>query len=81
MNDNNVIRLHPMTETATPYLSWREVMELLHIRSRVTLYRYEAEGLPFHQVRKGGPKLYDREQVQAWVNSRCSAPTPGEACA
>lgn len=76
----DVVSLVGMTPTAPDprYLTTPQVMEVLHIRSRVTLRAYEREGLPFHQLRPNGRKLYDPAQVAAWIDSRCTTRAPGE---
>ena len=55
-----------------------EIMDYLRIKARQTLARYEADGLPFHQVRPGGRKLYDPSEVRAWLDSRWSASPPAQ---
>jgi predicted DNA-binding transcriptional regulator AlpA len=55
-----------------------EIMEVLRIKARQTLYRYEAEGLPFHQIKPGGRKLYDPAEVLDWIGSRWSRQAPGQ---
>lgn len=50
--------------------------------SRATLYRWVAAGLPSYQP--GGPngrRLFDLEEVQTWVRSRCSDPAADRWCA
>jgi DNA-binding transcriptional MerR regulator len=74
----NVTRMTTM-ESRPELITAPEVMDLLRIKSRQTLARYEAEGLPFHQIRTRGRKLYDPTEVRAWIiESRWSAPAEGE---
>jgi len=67
----HVIRMTSM-ESRPDYLDVDQVMELLHIRSKTTLHRYLGEGLPSHQIRPGGRRLYDPVEVRAWIESRWS---------
>ena len=65
-------------EVRADYLSIGEVATLLGV-TRATLYRWMALGLPSHQP--GGPngrRLFDTDEVQAWVKSRCTRPSPGQ---
>lgn len=74
----NVTRITTM-ESRPELLTAPEVMALLRIKARQTLYRYEAEGLPFHQVKAGGRKLYDPGEVRAWIESRWNERAAGES--
>lgn len=50
-------------------------------KSRATIYRWIALGLPKHQpAGKGGDLLFDPEEVDEWVKSRCFAKS-GEGAA
>lgn len=57
------------------WLTTEEVMKHLRIGSKHTLRKYRTQGLPAHQV--GGQHLFDIDEVDAWVRSRCSDLTPG----
>jgi predicted DNA-binding transcriptional regulator AlpA len=64
-----------------PFLVDEDVMERLHIGSKMTLYRYIRDGLPCHRVRPNSPRLYIWSEVSAWVKSRCTAPAPDRGAA
>lgn len=49
-------------------------MEYLAIGSKTTLRKLREEGLPVHDL--GGMHRFDREEVDAWLRSRCSDLTP-----
>lgn len=41
---------------------------------RATVYRWLDDGLPSHQPRgENGRRLFDLEEVDEWLRSRCSA--------
>lgn len=61
------------------WLTTDEVMKHLRIGSKHTLRKYRQQGLPAHEL--GGMHLYDVDEVDGWVRSRCSDLTPGEAAA
>jgi excisionase family DNA binding protein len=48
------------------FLSVAEVMKFLGI-SRPTLYRLLAGGMPFYRL--GGRRIFDREELVAWIKS------------
>lgn len=65
--------------SVSDYMSVQDVAKLLGV-SRATVYRYVADGMPSHSP--GGPKgrrLFDPLEVQEWVKSRCSQPSPDES--
>lgn len=66
-------------ESRPGYLTAEQVMDMLHIRSKQTLYRYLAEGLPSHQVRSRGRRLFDPAEVRQWVDSRWTERSAGES--
>lgn len=59
----------------TVWLTTEEVMAHLRIGSKHTLRKYRALGLPMHDL--GGMHLFDLDEVDVWVRSRCSDLTPG----
>lgn len=61
------------------WLTTDQVMEYLAIGSKQTLRKLRTEGLPTHEL--AGMHRFDREEVDEWLRSRCSDPTPGEAAA
>jgi excisionase family DNA binding protein len=61
-----------------PFLTATEVCEALRI-SRPTLSRWMKDGMPAHQVNPNRGRLFfDLAEVNDWIKSRCSSPTPGQ---
>lgn len=67
-----------MATVVSDYLSVDEVGQLLGV-SRATVYRYLALGMPSHSPHKRGRRLFDPLEVQAWVKSRCTRPSPDQS--
>jgi hypothetical protein len=63
-------------QTAPTYLTAEETMRMLRITSRTTLQRRIEDGLRVH--RSGRRLLFDPADVAAFVDSRCTSPTPGQ---
>ena len=69
-------------ELASDYITIDGLMEEFHIRSKTTVHRLIALGLPVHQMRPRGRLLFRLDEVQAWMDqSRCIAPAPDQGVA
>lgn len=66
-------------DVPTHYQTVQQVADLLHVQP-VTIYRWLKlpDPIPSHQVTPRGRRLFDPTEVQAWVKSRCTSPTPGQ---
>jgi excisionase family DNA binding protein len=71
----------PSEPQVTPTRRWLTVNELAaHFgKDRVTMYRWLKLGMPGH--RPGGSLLFDLDEVEDWVRSRCSSPAPAQEAA
>jgi predicted DNA-binding transcriptional regulator AlpA len=68
----------PDTPTTTKrYLTAVELAEQLGV-NYATIGRWRSQGLPTHQVVKRGVRLFVLAEVQAWIESRCIEPAPGQ---